>query len=108
MPSCWWAVSVPTNLSLTWFPPCKREIPDFIDLQSEYGPKGAQIPGIALDEPGKVNSFARQYGMNYPVLVGTNEVAGSLALQCLSFAAPLTLGYRTGIFLPVLAFLDCR
>jgi cytochrome c biogenesis protein CcmG/thiol:disulfide interchange protein DsbE len=61
----------------TWCPPCKREIPDFIKLQSEYGSKGVQIVGIALDQPGKVEAFVKDNGMNYPVLMGTNEVAAS-------------------------------
>jgi peroxiredoxin len=59
----------------TWCPPCKREIPDFIDLQKEYGSQGVQIVGIALDEPDKVKAFARQNGMNYPVLLGSTEIA---------------------------------
>jgi peroxiredoxin len=58
----------------TWCPPCKREIPDFIDLQKEYGQRGVQFVGIALDEPGRVQAFARQNGMNYPVLLGTNSI----------------------------------
>jgi peroxiredoxin len=61
----------------TWCPPCKREIPDFIKLQSEYGSKGVQIVGIALDQPTKVKAFVKDNGMNYPVLMGTNEVAAS-------------------------------
>ncbi len=59
----------------TWCPPCKREIPDFIDLQRKYGPQGLQIVGIALDEPEKVADFVRQNGMDYPVLMGSDEVA---------------------------------
>ena len=59
----------------TWCPPCKREIPDFVDLQKAYGSRGVQIVGIALDEPEKVQAFARQNGMNYPVLLGSDEIA---------------------------------
>jgi peroxiredoxin len=59
----------------TWCPPCKREIPDFVALQSAYGGKGVQIVGIALDEPEKVRAFAAQNGINYPVLLGTDEIA---------------------------------
>lgn len=59
----------------TWCPPCKREIPDFIDLQKEYGSQGVQIVGIALDEPEKVQAFARQNGMNYPILLGSDEIS---------------------------------
>jgi peroxiredoxin len=59
----------------TWCPPCKREIPDFVDLQKTYGSRGVQIIGIALDEPEKVRAFARQNGMKYPVLLGSDEIA---------------------------------
>jgi peroxiredoxin len=59
----------------TWCPPCKREIPDFINLQKEYGARGLQVVGIALDEPGKVQAFASQNGINYPVLLGTDDIA---------------------------------
>jgi len=61
----------------TWCPPCRREIPDFITLQSEFGSKGVQFVGIALDEPGNVKAFAQQNGMNYPVLLGDDDVAKS-------------------------------
>ena len=58
----------------TWCPPCRREIPDFVNLQNEYGSRGLQIVGIALDEQEKVQAFASQHGMNYPVLIGSDDV----------------------------------
>ena len=63
------------NFWATWCPPCKREIPDFIDLQTAYGLRGVQIVGIALDEPEKVREFALENGMNYPVLLGSDDVS---------------------------------
>jgi peroxiredoxin len=59
----------------TWCPPCKREIPDFIELQSQYGSRGLQIVGIGLDEPEKLKAFAISHGMNYSVLMGTDDIA---------------------------------
>ncbi len=59
----------------TWCPPCRKEIPDFINLQKEYGSKGVQFVGIGLDDAGKLRAFAQQYQMNYPVLVGTQDIA---------------------------------
>jgi peroxiredoxin len=59
----------------TWCPPCKREIPDFINLQTDYASRGVQIVGIALDQPDKVKAFAQQNGMNYPVLYGNDQIA---------------------------------
>jgi peroxiredoxin len=59
----------------TWCPPCRREIPDFINLQKQYAAQGVQIIGIALDEPEKVQAFARDNGMNYPVLLGNDAIS---------------------------------
>lgn len=58
----------------TWCPPCKKEIPDFVELQKQYGPQGVQVVGIALDQPDKVRAFAEQNGINYPVLLGNDEL----------------------------------
>ena len=59
----------------TWCPPCRREIPDLISLQSQYKEQGLQIVGVALDEPDKVKEFAQYTGMNYPVLLGNDDVS---------------------------------
>jgi peroxiredoxin len=58
----------------TWCPPCKKEIPDFIELQKQYGSQGVQIVGIALDQPDKVKAFVQQNGINYPVLLGNDAI----------------------------------
>lgn len=62
------------NFWATWCPPCKKEIPDFIDLQKEYGSKGVVIVGIALDQKDKVQAFVEKNGMNYPVLLGDEAI----------------------------------
>src|SRR4029434_4220756 len=36
----------------TWCPPCKAEIPGFIELQKKYGEKGLVVVGVSLDEQG--------------------------------------------------------
>jgi len=60
----------------TWCPPCKREIPDFIALQAKYGAKGLQVVGVAVsDQEPAVRQFAKDNGMNYPVVFGTPQVA---------------------------------
>jgi cytochrome c biogenesis protein CcmG/thiol:disulfide interchange protein DsbE len=59
----------------TWCPPCKAEIPDFIDLYKTYQKKGVVILGIALDDQDKVVKFAKEKNITYPVLLGTQEVS---------------------------------
>src|SRR5262245_1128366 len=55
----------------TWCPPCKVEIPWFIEFQSKYGPKGLSVVGVSVDDPlPKLKPFADAYRINYPVLVG--------------------------------------
>ena len=64
------------NFWATWCGPCRKEIPDFIELQKEYGSKGLQIVGISVDQEGwkVVKPFVAQNGLNYPVLLFTEEV----------------------------------
>lgn len=62
----------------TWCPPCRAEIPGFVRLYSQYKEKGLLIIGISLDRGGNaeeiVKSFAREYEINYPIMMGTDEI----------------------------------
>ena len=51
----------------TWCPPCKAEIPHFIELYNEYKSKGLEIVGIAGGRDGlpAVEKFIGDYGINY-------------------------------------------
>ncbi len=64
------------NFWATWCAPCKIEMPWFVDLQKEYGPQGLQIVGVAMDDSSKedIAKFAREMGVNYPVLIGKEAV----------------------------------
>ena len=62
------------NFWATWCPPCKAEIPGFVELQQAYGEKGLQIVGVSVDDtPDKLKPFAAEFKMNYPVLVGLDR-----------------------------------
>jgi cytochrome c biogenesis protein CcmG/thiol:disulfide interchange protein DsbE len=65
------------NFWATWCPPCKVEMPWFADLQKEYGKDGLVILGVAMDdsEPDKIAQFASEMGVNYPILLGTDQVS---------------------------------
>lgn len=68
--SKWRGKVLVVNFWATWCPPCRTEIPEFIKLQNKYGAQGLQFVGIAIDETAKVQAYADQMGINYPVLVG--------------------------------------
>ena len=61
------------NFWATWCPPCRREIPAFIELQEKYEAKGFKIIGIALDEKQAVIDYADPMGVNYPLLMAEQE-----------------------------------
>src|SRR6476661_1853241 len=70
----WRGKVVVVNFWATWCAPCREEIPLFVKLQKQYGDRGLQFVGIAVDELAKVKPFAAELGMNFPVLVGGAEL----------------------------------
>ena len=61
------------NFWATWCPPCRREIPAFIELYDKYRSKGFVIVGMALDTRQNAIDFVDPMGINYPILVGEQE-----------------------------------
>jgi thiol-disulfide isomerase/thioredoxin len=68
--------AVVVNFWATWCGPCKIETPWLVELQNQYGAQGLQIVGVAMDDSGKdeIARFAKDMGMNYPVLLGKEAV----------------------------------
>ena len=61
------------NFWATWCPPCRKEMPAFIDLNEKYHIQGLQFVGIALDDADKVKDFIDTNGVEYPILLGADE-----------------------------------
>ena len=53
----------------TWCPPCRAEIPDFVEAYNEYKDRGVQFLGIGLDEAENLKAFAEEYNISYPILI---------------------------------------
>jgi peroxiredoxin len=60
----------------TWCPPCRAEIPGFIELQKRHEKDGLVVIGVSLDRggPALVKSFVEKNGVNYPVALSTEEI----------------------------------
>lgn len=60
----------------TWCPPCRREIPHFVDMYKKYQDKGLAIVGVALDDEGTkvVKPFVEEYKVNYTIVLGTPQI----------------------------------
>ena len=55
-------------------PPCRMEIPFFIELYKLYRGKGLQIVGVCLESESKAKAFARSQGINYPLVLGSAKI----------------------------------
>lgn len=65
------------NFWATWCGPCRREVPDFVDMQKRLGKQGLLFVGISVDQEGEkgVRQFAEKYGINYPVMMDDGTVS---------------------------------
>jgi len=65
----------------TWCPPCRKGIPDLVQLKKDYKAKGVEVIGVSLDALTRggatfkdVSPFIKEYKINYPILNGTEDV----------------------------------
>lgn len=68
---------VVVNFWGTWCAPCRRELPELVDLGHAFAPRGVVVVGIAIDsgEPSEIREFADTYGVDYDIWISTTEVA---------------------------------
>ena len=57
----------------TWCKSCVKEVPQLIALQNQYKDKNVQFIGIAIDNADKVEKFANDYAIPYPILIGGDD-----------------------------------
>ena len=71
----WQGPFLVVNFWATWCPPCLKEIPAFVELQNRFGEDQVQFLGIAYDYLDEVQKFLEKTPVNYPVLLGGDDVA---------------------------------
>jgi len=67
------------NFWAHWCPPCVKEIPDLVELHRNYKDRGFEILGVVVPfraDQNQVRNMVSKFGIDYPVLWGTNEAVG--------------------------------
>ncbi len=60
----------------TWCPPCRMEMPEFVELYRDYADKGVEIIGISIDQNPQavLPAFVEKYKINFPILLTDRKV----------------------------------
>lgn len=64
------------NFFATWCPPCRKEVPELVELYKLYKDKNVEIIGISIDENGSeaVAPFAEKTNINYSLYLTTPDL----------------------------------
>ena len=83
------------NFWATWCPPCREEIPDFIETYKSLKGQGFEIVGLSVDRlpPDKLLAWAEEVGINYPVALATPRIVSD---------------YQPGDYIPSTIIVDGR
>jgi len=66
------------NIWATWCGPCKREIPDLIEISKEMAPKGVIVMGVSVDDREKaasVRNYVEKVGIPYPIILDNLQIS---------------------------------
>ena len=70
------------NFWATWCPPCRAEIPDFVEFYNSNKARGLEILGVSVDDArtaAGVPAFVRNNKMTYPVAMMTEKIVDAYA-----------------------------
>jgi thiol-disulfide isomerase/thioredoxin len=58
------------NLWATWCVPCLKELPEFVELQQQYGSQGLKVIPVSMDDPAEIESAKKLLQARGPGLRG--------------------------------------
>ena len=69
----------------TWCPPCRAEIPSFVELQTKYRELGLSIVGVNYEQAdstkeaiASIRSFIAKQPINYPLALGNESIKNQI------------------------------
>ena len=71
------------NFWTTWCPPCREEIPNFVEVYNEYGSKDVQFIGVSNEDISTLKSFVEDYGISYPILIDDANIMGKWGISAI-------------------------
>ncbi len=70
------------NFWATWCGPCRREIPELVNLHKEFQSRGVEVIGLTSEDPGasaeKVRKFIQDFQIDYRIGWATAQVSAPL------------------------------
>lgn len=71
------------NVWATWCAPCRAEVPYLESIFRKYEAQALQVVGVSVDARGeldRIDAFAREFGMTYPIWLDPDERVNSTFL----------------------------
>lgn len=78
------------NFWATWCAPCRREIPLLVALRAERQAQNLEIIGIAVDFRAEVLKYAKEIGLDYPLLIGETDGLAAIEAFGMEVVFPFT------------------
>jgi len=77
------------NFWATWCRPCKVEVPMLMEFENRYKSGGLAVIGVSMDDDGwkSVMPYIAKNKLNYPVVIGSQELAKKYGAESL----PMTM-----------------
>jgi len=85
------------NFWATWCPPCRAEIPDFVEVYGQNKSRGLEVIGISLDTKDKeaIAAFVEKYKINYPIVLESRKATEKIIAD-----------YEPGEYIPTTIVID--